>query len=367
MHFAAPKNDLNTLTQISLRAVSQRNPLPVLSCLLFEAFENRLVLTATDLEFGIRCSMPTETVVEGAAALPGKYVANVLARLPDVNINVITDLTTNNTSFAYDGSEMVLHGFPAEEFPRFPALPEEPVLKINQKIFKTMLKRVLFAVAYDEHRPVFNGINIKLSEEGLLSMVATDTRKLAVCEEKTAQRAGRVINIIVPGKALNELYKILEPSDDELRVYVTDNKAFFEMGDTCLMSRLIAGAYPDYRIVIPNQFLCEVKVPVNLLIDAAERALLLVNAKRNVFNIKFQPGELLVHFNSEAGRIREEITVDFSGEPLDVGFNIRFFIDLLRSADTEEILIKLSGFKSPAVFKPVDGDSYFSILVPAIA
>jgi len=367
MHFTAPKNDLNTLTQISLRAVSQRNPLPVLSCLLFEANENKLILTATDLEFGIRCSMPAETVVEGAAALPGKYVASVLARLPEVDIDVITDLSTNNTSFAYDGSEMVLHGFPAEEFPRFPDLPGEPSLKISQNIFKTMLKRVLFAVAYDEHRPVFNGINIKLSEEAVLSMVATDTRKLAVCEEKLAQPAGGVINIIVPGKALNELYRILEPAEDELKIYVTDNKVFFEIDNICLMSRLIAGTYPDYRIVIPNQFLCEVRAPVSALVDAAERALLLVSAKRNVFNIKFQSGELLVYFNSEAGRIREEIAADFSGEPLDVGFNIRFFIDLLRAADTEEIIIKLSGFKSPAVFKPVDSESYFSILVPAIA
>lgn len=367
MHFTAPKTDLNTLTQITMRAVSQRNPLPVLSCLLFETNDHKLIMTATDLEFGIRCSMPVETVIEGAAALPGKYVASVLTRLPEVNIDVITDLSTNTTSFSYDGSEMVLHGFPAEEFPRFPALPEEPSFIIGQGVFKTMLRRVLFAVAHDEHRPVFNGINIRISDDGMLSMVATDTRKLAVCEEKVEQLAGRVINIIIPGKTLNELYKVLESVEDEFKVYVTDNKVFFEIGNICLMSRLIAGTYPDYRIVIPNQCLCEVRASISALIDAAERAMLLVSARRNVFNIKFQPGELLVYFNSDSGRIREEIVAQFSGEPLDVGFNIRFFIDLLKSADTEEIIIKLSGYNSPAVFKPVDSESYFSILVPAIA
>ena len=367
MHFTAAKNELNTLTQICLRAISQHNPIPVLSCLLFEANENNLILTATDLELGIRCSMPVETIIEGAAALPGRYVTSLLNRLPEANIDVVTDFSTNNTSFAYNNSEMTLHGFSTEEFPKFPDLPEEPSLKISQNIFKAMLKKVLFAVAYDEHRPMFNGINIKLTEEMLLFMVATDTRKLAVCEEKLTQPSGKLINIIVPGKALNELYRILEPVDDEFNIYVTESKIFFEINNICLMSRLIAGVYPDYRIVIPNQFLCEVRASVSALIDAAERASLLVSTKRNVFNIKFQSGALLVYFNSEAGRIREEIATDFSGEPLDVGFNIKFFIDLLKAADTEEIIIKLSGFKNPAVFKPTDNENYFSILVPSIA
>lgn len=367
MHFTAPKSELNNLTQITLRAVSQRNPLPILSCLHFETAENKLTITATDLEFGIRCTMPVETVVEGTAALPGKYVGSVFTRLPESNINVITDLTTNTTTFSYLESEMALHGFPAEEFPRFPTLPEQPSFTIGQDVFRVMLKRVMFAVAFDEHRPVFNGINIKISEDGILSMVATDTRKLAVCEEKIEELAGRVINIIVPGKTLNELFKILEPVEEKFKIFVTENKVFFEIGSICLMSRLIAGQYPDYRIVIPKNHLCEVKAPVNALIEAAERAMLLVSARRNVFNIKFQPGELLVYFNSESGRIREEIWAEFSGNPVDVGFNVKFFIDLLRAMDAEEVFIKLSGHDSPALFKPVDDENYFSILVPAIA
>lgn len=367
MHFTAPKNKLNTMAQIALRAVSQRNPLPVMSCLLFETVDNNLILTATDLEFGIRCSMPVETIIEGSTALPGKYVASLLARLPDENIDVITNLSTNTTSFSYSGSEMVLHGFAAEEFPIFPPLPDEPSFSVNQNIFKTMLKRVLFAVAYDEHRPVFNGVNIIISPDGNFSMVATDTRKLAVCEGKLEHLSGQVINIIVPGKALNELYKILEPVEEEFSVYITDNKIFFVIDNICLMSRLIAGQFPDYRIVIPNHYLCEVRATVSKLIDAAERAMLLVNTRRNVFNIKFQPEELLVYFNSESGRIREEIGADFSGETIDVGFNIKFFLELLKSMDTEEIIIKLSGYNSPALFKPLDSDDYFSILVPAIA
>jgi len=367
MHFTATKSDLNNLAQVSLRAVSQRNPLPILSCLLIEAVNNELTMTATDLEFGIKCSMPVEVVVDGAAALPGKYLSSLFARLPEEQIEVICDLSTNTTSFKYGDSELVLHGFPAEEFPRFPIMPEHPSFCVRQDIFKTMLKRVLFAVAHDEHRPVFNGVNIKITENGLLTMVATDTRKLAVCEEKIEQLAGSNLNIIVPGKILNELYKLLESTDESFNVYVTDQKVFFQINGICMMSRLIAGQYPDYNVVVPGNYICEVKVPVHLLIDAAERAMLLVSTTRNVFNIKFQPGEIMVYFNTESGRMREEIPVEFSGDPLDVGFNVKFFLDLLKSLDSEEVIIKLSGYDSPALFKPVGDEGCFSLLVPAIS
>ena len=367
MHFTAFKNDLNSITQIALRAVSQRNPLPVLSCLLFESQENSLTVTATDLEFGICCTMPVETLVNGAAALPGKYVSSFFARLPETNIDVITDLSTNATTFSYGNSEMVLHGFPTEEFPRFPAMPEQPSFSIGQEVYKKMLSRVLFAVAYDEHRPVFNGVNIRISAEGILSMVATDTRKLAFCEEKVDHLAGQIINVIVPGKTLIELFKILENTEEEFSIYITENKIFFQIGSVCLMSRLIAGQYPDYNIVIPGEYICEVKAPVEDLINAAERAMLLISTRRTVFNIKFQPGTLMVYFNSESGRIREEIGADFSGTDIDVGFNVKFFIDLLKAMDTDEVIIKLSGDDSPALFKPVGRDDCFSILVPAIS
>ncbi len=367
MHFTATKSDLNNMAQITLRAVSQRNPLPILSCLLLEAANDELIMTATDLEFGIKCTMPVEAIVDGAAALPGKYLSNLFARLPEERIEVVCDLSTNTTSFKYRDSELVLHGFPAEEFPRFPIMPEQPSFCVRQDIFRTMLKRVLFAVAHDEHRPVFNGVNIKISESGLLTMVATDTRKLAVCEENVEQLAGCNLDIIVPGKILNELYKLLDPTGESFNVYITDQKVFFQINGICMMSRLIAGQYPDYNIVVPGNYICEVKVPVHLLIDAAERAMLLVSTNRNVFNIKFQPGEIMVYFHTESGRMREEIPVEFSGDPLDVGFNVKFFLDLLKSIDSEEVIIKLSGHDSPALFKPVGVESYFSLLVPALS
>ncbi|WP_051273499.1 DNA polymerase III subunit beta [Desulfotruncus alcoholivorax] len=367
MHFSINRDQLSYAINIVQRAVSNRNPMPIFSCVHLETIGNILNVTATDLEFGIRCSLQVDSLLDGAAALPSKYVSSLMTKLPVGNIDVKCDISSNTTTFNYGNSEMVLNGFPAEEFPLFPELPNKPTLRLNQNIFKRMLKRVLFAVSNDERRPVFTGVNITVDEDGTLSMVATDIRKLAVSQEKAVDSNGQIINIIVPGKTLNEVFKIIDAVDDYFEIYLTDNKVFFTVNNICIMSRLITGQFPNYRIVIPSNFVCELKSKVSDLLDAAERASLLIDTRRNVFNIRFQPEQLLLYFYTESGRIREEITTAFSGDPMDVGFNIRFFIDLLRSMDTEEVNIKISGHESPAIFEPVGDQSYFSILVPAVA
>ncbi|WP_449241618.1 DNA polymerase III subunit beta [Desulfoscipio gibsoniae] len=367
MHIIAPREKLNSLVQIAQKAVAQRNPMPLLSCLHFESKDNLLFLSSTDLEFGIRCTMPVTTVIDGATAIPAKYVTSLFTRLPDVDINIKCDISNNTTTFIYGDSEVVLNGYPADEFPIFPSFPDKPTLVIPQVEFKNMLKHVVFAVSNEEHRPVFNGVNIQVDQDGMISMVATDTRRLALCQQHLDTPPSQIINIIVPGKTLNELFKILESTDDKLFIYVTENKVFFVIDNICIMSRLIAGQFPDYRIVIPENYICEVRTSVSELLDAAERASLLVNTKRNVFNIHFKPNGMMIYFYTETGRIREEIDANFTGDSLDVGFNVRFFIDVLKSIDSEEVIIKLSGQDSPSLLRPVDDDRYFSILVPAVS
>lgn len=368
MQFITTKENLGQAANIVQRAVSPQTPVPILACLFLEATSNTLQVTATDLDFGISTVLPITTVSEGAVALPARYVTNLLNKLPNLDINITTDLATNSTTFAYgENSEMVLNGYPAEEFPKFPDLPEQPVLKIKQNVFKNMLKKVLFAVDHDERRPIFTGLSISINETGELVMVGTDTRKLAVCKEHLDQPPDKTISMIVPGKNLNELYKILEDVDDYFYLYLSENRIFFVLDKIKVMSRLIAGQYPDYRIVVPDHFQCEIKARVSALLETAERASLLIDAKRNVFSVNFHSQGLTTYFYTESGRIREELRADFTGEPIDVGFNVRLFIDLLKAIDTEEVIIKLSGRKTPALFLPVGQEDYFSLLVPAVA
>lgn len=367
MHFKSQKADLNLVTQIAQKAVSNRNPLPILSCLLLEAADNTFTVTATDLEMGIRCSVPAETVVEGSTALPAKMLASLISRLPDGEIGIETDVATNTTSFNYGVSNLTLNGFPAEEYPQFPSMPENPILKIQQNTFKKLLKRVLFALEEDNQRPIFNGANLNIDENGKMTMVATDTRRLAVCEETLEAAPDQPVNIIVPARALNEFSKLIEFTEDKFEVYLTENQVFFVVGDICMMSRLIMGQYPDYSVVLPQKFICEVKAPVSKIMETAERASLLANTRHNVLSASFQPEGLNISFNTESGRIQEKVPVDFlSGESLMLGLNVKLLIDQLKAVETEQVTIKVSGPKTPALFQPENLDGYFSILVPAM-
>jgi len=193
------------------------------------------------------------------------------------------------------------------------------------------------------------------------------TRRLAVCEETLETAPDHPVNIIVPAKALNEFSKLIEFTEDKFEVYLTENQVFFMVGDICMMSRLIMGQYPDYNVVVPQNYICEVKAPVSAIMQTAERASLLVNSRYNVFTAAFQPEGLSFTFNTESGRIRENVSAEFlSGDALSLGLNVKMLIEQLKAIETDQVTIKLSGPKSPALFIPDDVNGYFSILVPAV-
>ena len=365
MHFIAAHEQLNSLMQITQKTISQRSPMPILSCVHFECKNNYLFLSSTDLEYGIRCSMPITSIVDGSAAIPAKYLTGIFAKLPDIDIHIKGNIANNTTTLIYGDSEIVLNGYPAEEFPLFPSFPEEPSFAVQQGQFKNLIKKVIFAVSSEDQRPIFTGINILVSPDGVITMLATDIRRLAYAKDKLINPPKEPINIIVPSKAMQELYKILDNTEDTFNIYIADNKVFFVMDNICLMSRLIAGTFPDYKLIIPEKYVCETKASVNSLLEAAERISMLVDSKRNVFSISLKPNNMVIFFFTETGRIREEVSADLQGEPIDIGYNVRFFIDALKSIDDEEVLIKISGSNSQSLIMAPGEDNYFNVLVPA--
>lgn len=368
MKFKAQKDELAAVIQTVQRTTTNRTPLPVLTGIHLEAADNRLTATSTDLEMGIQCTIPVTVEEEGATVIPAKTLTGLISRLPETEISVSTDHSTV-TSFTYGNSSFDLNGFPVDEFPKFPAMPDNPVLRIKQGKFKKLLKQVLFAVSTDSARPIFTGVHLRITEEGQLSMVATDTRRLAVCEERLDTCPDRPVDIVVPGKTLNEFSRLLDSEENEFEVFITENQVFFRLENTCIMSRLIAGQYPNYGSVVPREYRCEVKAPVEALMEAAERAALLADVKRNVFSAFIQPEGILFAFEAETGRVHEEVRdIEFNGEPIQLGLNVKLFVEQLKAAaEAERVTIKLSGAQSPALFQPEGAEGYFSLLVPAVA
>ncbi|MDD4237732.1 MAG: DNA polymerase III subunit beta [Desulfotomaculaceae bacterium] len=362
MRVVAAKEQLLNAVQIVQRAVSVRNPLPILSGIRFEAVENKIFLTATDLDMGIRCSFAAEVIEPGAAVLPAKYVSELVRRLPDVPVLLSAEPINGSVTIQYGQSETSINGYPAEEFPDFPIPSGDLTFDLPVEVLKGIVKQVVFAAANNENRPVFNGVLFEL-HDGSLQVIATDTYRLAWRRLPLENCEKIDINIIIPGKTLIELVKIIEP-EKIVNITVTENQILFRADDTCLISRLIDGQFPNYKQVIPQTHLTKVRLKTKELAEATERASLLTKDGSPIVKMSLEQNTLIVSVNTEVGRVHEEIPVFQEGEPFEVAFNARYLGDVLKAMGSEEIIMELTGPLSPGVLRPVDDQEYLSLLLP---
>ena len=365
MKFTANKDNLSFGVQVVQRAVSSKNPLPVLSGILLKLKNGQLIFTATDLEMGIECSVPVDTGEEGGVVLPSKYFGEIVRKLPDVKISLDVNKENNSTSIKYGQSEFNLLGLPADDFPILPSIDSESTLIIKQEIFKNMIKQVSFSVSSDDNRPVFTGILVEI-ENGSIRLIATDTHRLAY-------RSGKIENldldfsksVIIPGKTLNELNRIMNSDSEKLKIAFGDNQIVFEMPGIRLISRLIEGQFPNYKQVIPQGCKTKIKIKTKELLEATERASLLAKEGSNVIKLNITSEKMIISSNSpEIGKIEEQINIEIEGEETQIAFNSKYLIDVLKVIDVDEILLELTGSLSPGIIKPLEGEDYVYLILP---
>lgn len=362
MHIHIDRDNLITALNIVQRAVSHNSPLPVLSGIMFNAKENRLFTSATDLELGIATSVNASIQKEGNTVLPARYISDLARRLPKVTIELINDPDLNTTVIKYGMSEVILHGFDGAEFPSFTELPPDPLFTVSQGIFRNMLKQVLFAVSTEEHRPVFTGVLFELCP-GELTLVANDLHRLALRTAPVTTVDDISLKLIVPGKTLNEIIKLLTADEQLLSVYLADSQLIFTNEQTMIISRLIKGNYPLYKQVIPSDYQSKFIVLTRDLLNAGERALLLAR-NSDPIRIQVDENQMAVILNSEIGRIREEIPISLNGRPMELLFNPRYLTEALKVIESDEVTIKFTGESSAAIIEPVGIDNYISLLLP---
>lgn len=365
MKFTSNKDNLSFGVQVVQRAVSSKNPLPVLSGILLNLKNGQLIFTATDLEMGIECSVPVDTGEEGGVVLPSRYFGEIVRKLPDVKISLDVNKENNSTSIKYGQSEFNLLGLPADDFPILPSIDSESTLIIKKEIFKNMIKQVSFSVSSDDNRPVFTGILVEI-ENGSIRLIATDTHRLAY-------RSGKIENldlsfsksVIIPGKTLNELNRIMNSDSEEIKIAFGDNQIVFEMPGIRLISRLIEGQFPNYKQVIPQGCKTKIRIKTKELLEAAERASLLAKEGSNVIKLNITSEKMIINSNSpEIGKIEEQINIEIEGEEAQIAFNSKYLIDVLKVIDVDEILLELTGSLSPGIIKPLEGEDYVYLILP---
>ena len=354
MKLSISKDQLITGLQAVQNVVNSRTTLPILSNVHVSAEENRLYLTATDLDVTVACGVEAQINDAGATTIPVKRLFSIVRELPAGELELESD-DKNITKLSAGASYYKMHGLSADEFPPMPKFKETGSVTLPQEKLRAMLKKTSIAISTDESRYVLNGVFMKFTAEKLV-MVATDGRRLSLTEEELPAGSTAVGDIIVPTKAVNELNRLLQPKGD-VEIRFTDNQVSFRMKDesaysVLLISKLVEGNYPNYQQVIPKEAKERITLMREEFLGALRRAELMTNDKSNSVKLAFTKNNLTITANTaDVGEARESIAINYKGRDLSVAFNPGYLMDPLKVLETEEIFLELSDELSPGSVK----------------
>jgi DNA polymerase-3 subunit beta len=349
MKIKVSKEVLMSGIQVVQNIVSSKTTLPILSNILMDGTKSKLKLNATDLDIGISCEIAVETIEEGSITIPAKRFSDIIKEMPvgDILIHV-----KKNNHIDIEGSHcrFKLIGLPKEEFPRFPEFKDREVVKISQNLLKNMLNLTSFAVSHEESRYVLNGVLLEISGD-ILRMVATDGRRLAKIEKKINEPVKNDVSVIIPIKAVQEINRNLK-DDGDVSFMVGINQVLFDIDSVLIATRIIEGEFPNYNQVIPKPTKNKITMNTQELLSSIRRANLLATPDFQAVKFEIFSDKMVISKNTpDIGESREEISVEYSGSEMIIGFNPQFLIDFLKNIDQEQIDMELLGADKPAVMR----------------
>lgn len=366
---------LNDAIQHVSKAISSRTTIPILTGIKIEATYQGVTLTASDTDISIQSFIPLEhndlTVIQifkpGSVVLTAKFFVEIIKKLPaeEIEIEVFEQFQT----FIRSGStDIQLVGLDSEEFPILPKIEQNHMISIPGDLLKTMIKQTVFAISTSESSPILTGILWSLNA-GTLKFVATDRHRLASRESTiAADEQIQIHNIVISGKTLNELSKIVPDQNTLVDIVVADNQVLFKIDQVLFYSRILDGTYPDTSKIIPQTYKTELVLNTKQFTNAIDRAYLLSREeKTNIVKLM-----TLDHLNleissssSELGKVTEQLVVkEMTGEKLKISFNSKYMLDVLKVIDSEYIHIGFTGAMSPIIIKPYDHISSLHLILP---
>ena len=362
--FTAPRDALLAPLQSVSGIVEKRHTLPILSNVLIEKKGDALTLLATDIEIQIRNSTPATPGAEDVAITVGaRKLQDILRALPDT-ADVSLTLDDKRITLKAGKSRFQLQTLPAADYPRLAPPEGEGVhFTTTQKAFKKQLALVQYAMAQQDIRYYLNGLLLVVAG-GTLRMVATDGHRLAYAASAIEGDYPRT-DVILPRKTVVELARQLADSDDPVEVTLVGNQIVFRFGHIELISKLIDGKFPDYERVIPQHHPKLVKASRLALLQSLQRAAILTNEKFRGVRLILSEGSLrLVSTNAEQEEAQEELEVDYSGDALDIGFNVTYLLDVLTNLSANEIEIRFNDNNASALFGLGDNPDFKYVVMP---
>jgi len=362
MDFTLQKETLVDGIQTVQNAVTQKSSLPILANVLLETAGNELKLTATDLDIGICSNIPLIAGEEGAITVPAKKFFDIIRSLPDGSDINITIKKNNSITIKSGKALFKIIGLPKEDFPALPVFEDKASITIDQKILKEMLNLTDFAISKEDARHILTGILFAVKGEDI-SVVATDGRRMAVINKKLGKKTLVDREVVIPYKAVQEVKRMLGDQGD-ITVKFSDNQVMFILPASFIISRLIEGEYPDYGKVIPKKSGQIVTVQRDSFLSAARRVSILTDQDSQAVKLNIQKTKMTISKNTPyLGEAKEEISAEYSGDKdLEIGFNPKYLIDVLRNLEEDDILFEVNDQNKPGVIRK--GEEYTYVVLP---
>lgn len=356
------RDDLLNPLQAVTGIVERRHTLPILSNVYLERKQGKLSLVATDLEIQVSTVSPCEQKGEDyALTVSAKKLQDILRSLPE-GAQVTLDAQDSKLQVKAGKSRFNLQTLPSEDFPKLAEIKEvNATVRLPQKALKKLLFLVQYAMAQQDIRYYLNGM-LLLVEDGALKVVATDGHRLGYAALPLDQGQQRQ-EVILPRKAVLELAKLLSDKEDEVVVEVLQNQVRFLFYDIALITKVVDGKFPDYNRVIPTGYKNHFNINRLRLLQSLQRAAILSNEKfRGVRLVLTENNLRIVSNNTEQEEAQEELEIEYAGDPLDVGFNITYLLEVLNNVDSEIVDCAFGDANSSALFT-IPGNSEFRYVV----
>ena len=362
MKFVCSKVNLLNGLQIVSKAVSNKTTMSILECILIDASKNMIKLTANDMELGIETIIEGEIIEKGIIALEAKIFLDIVRKLPDNDITIETDSSCKAT-ITCEKAKFNIIGKSGEDFSYLPLIEKNDQIILSQFNMKEVIRQTIFSISDNDNNKLMTGELFDINND-TLKVVSLDGHRISI-RKISLKNSYPAKKVVVPGKTLNEVSKILPGgAEDDVVISFTDKHIVFEFDDTTVVSRLIEGEYFNIQQMLSSDY--ETKVTVNRkeFLNCIDRATLLVkegDKKPIIINITDDSMELKI--NSVIGSMNEDIDINKSGKDLMIGFNPKFLIDALKIIDDEEVDLYMVNPKAPCFIKNLE-ESYIYLILP---
>ena len=366
MKFICDKEKLLKAINSVTKAVAIRTTMPVLEGILIQTNDKDIKFTCYDLELGIEYLINDCNVEEqGATVVNAIMFSEIIRRLPDTEIKI--EVNENDLLvIECEGSLYKLATMNPEEFPELPKINVENSVEIEQNTLKDMIRKTIFAISTEENRQIFTGSLFEV-KNNKLNVVAVDGFRLA-WKNKFLQAKTNDFTAVIPGRTLSEINKILVDSFDIIKIGIAKNQALFEIENCKIVTRLLDGEFLNYASVIPDNWETRIRVNKDVLEDCFERISLISSSsiekeKKYPVKIEVSVGKITISCTNQTGDAKEELFINTEGKELEAGFNPKYFLDVFKNIDDEEVFIEFGSSISPCIIRSVEDDGDYKYMI----